>query len=58
MRKSRSGLIEGGRLEGFAHLLDETFYGIPGPETRLVGELQRVKAEALRWKEWALEMEG
>lgn len=45
-------------LDGLLRVLDGTLEDLPDPETRLVEELQRVKAEALHWKEWVLEMEG
>ena len=43
-------------LDGLLRVLDGTMEDIPGPETRLMVELQKVKTEVLRWREWVLEI--
>jgi len=43
-------------LDGLLRVLDGTMEDIPGPETRLMEELRKVKTEALRWREWVLEI--
>ncbi len=43
-------------LDVLIRVLDGTLEDVPGPETRLLVELQKVKTEALRWREWVLEI--